>query len=327
MKRLFTAVSVIALASTALAVGAAPAGAAPKLPPEVRTDCDGDIPIVVGSDDAAQPDIYAAVTLAGVIGTDCIVLAGPRDRPMPSGHKTRLDAAEPGGWIVGGTAAVPAFKTAGRDMTRLAGVDRWHTARLVGAVAADPYGDIEELTRRTAPTSTTGTDTADPEPEVSASYACQPAEGEWYYVAPDGSHRNVTYGTRGNDRHDHPWGSNTGWDRTGVEDVRCEFVIRNRTGEKIRVAISAWMIDLAGDRMSTNWNSPNHGLWFGIDLQRTVKLSAGNNSDAQVHLAAWRTNGRLMATWCRFWRDEDLNRYPGIENSEPCELIGNGRAN
>ena len=106
---------------------------------------------MVGSDEAAQSDIYSAVTFAGVIGTTCIVLAGAHAEPMPAAQRARLDAADPGGWIVGGLAAVPAAKTAGRDMVRLAGQDRWHTARLVGAVAADPDGDIAELTARTAP--------------------------------------------------------------------------------------------------------------------------------------------------------------------------------
>ncbi len=59
------------------------------------------VPIVVGSDDAAQSDIYSAVTLAGVLDTSCIVLAGPRDGPMPAAQRARLDAAQAGGWIVG----------------------------------------------------------------------------------------------------------------------------------------------------------------------------------------------------------------------------------
>lgn len=59
------------------------------------------VPIVVGSDDAAQSDIYSAVTLAGVLDTSCIVLAGPRDGPMPAAQRARLDAAQAGDWIVG----------------------------------------------------------------------------------------------------------------------------------------------------------------------------------------------------------------------------------
>ena len=96
------------------------------------TDCTGDVPIVAASDDAAQSDLYSAVTLAGVIGTDCIVLAGARDEPMPTAQRTRLDAAAPGGFIVGGRTAVPDAKLASREMTRLAGADRWNTAQLVG---------------------------------------------------------------------------------------------------------------------------------------------------------------------------------------------------
>ena len=105
------------------------------LPPEAHGDCSGDTPIVAGSDAAAQSDIYSAVTLAGVIGTDCIVLAGARDEPMPADQRARLDDATSGGFVVGGPAAVPDAKVAGRRLARLAGTDRWHTARLVGEQA------------------------------------------------------------------------------------------------------------------------------------------------------------------------------------------------
>ena len=50
--------------------------------PWTESDCTGDIPVVVGSDAKAQSDIYSAVTLAGVLGTDCVILAGPRDGDM-----------------------------------------------------------------------------------------------------------------------------------------------------------------------------------------------------------------------------------------------------
>ncbi|WP_423915884.1 hypothetical protein [Candidatus Poriferisodalis sp.] len=96
------------------------------------TDCTGDVPIVAASDAAAQSDLYSAVTLTGVFGTDCIVLAGARDEPMPTEQQVRLNAAAGGGYIVGGRAAMPDTKVSGRDMTRLAGTDRWHTAQLVG---------------------------------------------------------------------------------------------------------------------------------------------------------------------------------------------------
>ena len=100
------------------------------------TDCTGDIPIVVASDAAAQSDLYSAVTLAGVIGTDCIVPAGDRDEAMPATQQSRLNAAAQGGYVVGGLAAVPSAKVAGRDMTRLAGADRWETAQFVGRLAS-----------------------------------------------------------------------------------------------------------------------------------------------------------------------------------------------
>lgn len=113
--------------------------------PEAEFDCSGEVPIVVATDAAAEADTYSAVTLAGVLDTRCIVDAGPRDAAMPTEQRTRLDRAQSGGWIVGGTAAVPPSKTAGRTMRRIGGADRWHTARLVGAVAADPDANIALL--------------------------------------------------------------------------------------------------------------------------------------------------------------------------------------
>ena len=75
--------------------------------PWIASDCSGATPMVVGSDAKAQSDIYSAVTLAGVIGTDCVVLAGPRDGDMADEQRARLDAAAAGGHVLGGTAAVP----------------------------------------------------------------------------------------------------------------------------------------------------------------------------------------------------------------------------
>ena len=111
-----------------------------RVPPaSVQSDCDSDTtPVVVATDLAAQSDIYSAVTLVGVLGDACIVLAGPRDEPMPADQQTRLDAAAAGGYVVGGLAAVPDAKVAGRTMARLGGADRWATALLVGEEAAEP---------------------------------------------------------------------------------------------------------------------------------------------------------------------------------------------
>ena len=117
--------------------------------PWIASDCAGDAPIVVGSDAAAQSDIYSAVTLAGVVGTDCVILAGPRDGAMPASQQARLDAAADGGFVLGGIAAVPTAKIAGRDMTRLGGATRWATAQLVGRRAS---GDATAGTRTAAET-------------------------------------------------------------------------------------------------------------------------------------------------------------------------------
>ena len=103
--------------------------------PWIASDCTGDVPIVVGSDAKAQSDIYSAITLAGVLGTDCVVLAGPRDGAMAANQRARLDTAAPGGYVLGGHAAVPAAKVTGRSLTRLGGADRWATSQLVGTEA------------------------------------------------------------------------------------------------------------------------------------------------------------------------------------------------
>ncbi|WP_419916854.1 RCC1 domain-containing protein [Candidatus Poriferisodalis sp.] len=127
---------------------ASPAGAHGQeavLPPPsyTETDCTDKVPIVVASDAPAQSDLYSAVTLAGVLDTRCVVLAGPRDEPMPEAQLARLEAAADGGFIVGGSAAVPDAKVADHALTRLAGTDRWHTARLAGAQALISAGGAD----------------------------------------------------------------------------------------------------------------------------------------------------------------------------------------
>ena len=157
-------------------VSATPAGAqtqdeAVVLPPSSYTDsdCAGRVPIVVASDGPAQSDLYSAVTLAGVLSTDCVVLAGPRGEPMPSEQLARLEAAAPDGFIVGGTAAVPDAKVAGHDLTRLAGTDRWHTARLVGAQAVTSAGGAARSVEASAGAEDPTTDCHGNEPILVAS--------------------------------------------------------------------------------------------------------------------------------------------------------------
>lgn len=116
------------------------------------SDCSGQVPIVVASDAAAQSDIYSAVTLAGVIGSDCVVLAGPRDAAIPAHQLKRFRQTTEPGYVVGGSHAVSSNKMRsldGRSMTRLAGGTRWDTALLVGEqarlTATDGGGGPEEL--------------------------------------------------------------------------------------------------------------------------------------------------------------------------------------
>ena len=155
----------VALAALLIITGllAAPAGAQESdvylvgAEPWTESDCVGDVPIVVGSDAKAQSDIYSAVTLAGVLGTDCVVLAGPREAAMPAAQRARLDAAAAGGYVLGGVAAVPEAKIAGRDMARLGGATRWATAQVIGneartlAGGAEPDSSAAPDTALTAP--------------------------------------------------------------------------------------------------------------------------------------------------------------------------------
>lgn len=145
---------VVVILTMAVALLAAPLAGAQVLPPDAYTasDCRGQTPIVVASDEAAQSDLYSALTLAAALSTTCVVLAGPRRSALPPQQRTRLRSAASGGWIVGGEAAVPGWKVAAYGLTRrLAGVDRWHTAVLVGLVANNPSIDIARATRETTP--------------------------------------------------------------------------------------------------------------------------------------------------------------------------------
>ena len=120
--------------------GASATANSPALPP--LDDCSGATPIVVASDLAAQSDIYSAVTLAGVLNAVdpdsrvCIVLAGHRGETMPPTQSANLNTAVDHGYVVGGTGAVVQAK-APRVYRRVAGSDRWATARAVGAVALE----------------------------------------------------------------------------------------------------------------------------------------------------------------------------------------------
>ena len=129
---------VVAAALVSPVFGIVPAGAhesAVELPPQATSSCVGDVPVVVASDSAAQSDIYSAVTLAGALNSDCVVLAGPRDEPFPADQRMRLEVTSVVGYVVGGEAAVPRSKLEGRQFRRVAGADRWETATAVGECA------------------------------------------------------------------------------------------------------------------------------------------------------------------------------------------------
>ncbi|WP_420438145.1 hypothetical protein [Candidatus Poriferisodalis sp.] len=126
--------------------------------PPWRTDCTAKPAVVAASDAAAQSDLYSAVTLAGALGTDCVVLAGNRsDTGLPAAQKARLDTAA-AVFVVGGLKAVPAAKLAGKDIAaRIAGADRWHTAADVGDRAGSLIATAARSSVRIAPPATTAT--------------------------------------------------------------------------------------------------------------------------------------------------------------------------
>ena len=115
---------------------AVPAAAA-DIPAPPTPDCAG-VSTAVLVDASSEPDLYAAYLLAGVVGTGCIVDAGERTGPLPESSAALL-AGTTTGYVVGGTAAVPASKlTAGATWRRAGGADRWATLDIIGRAAADP---------------------------------------------------------------------------------------------------------------------------------------------------------------------------------------------
>lgn len=102
--------------------------------------------------------MYSAVTLAGALGTECVILAGARRESFPSAELECLDVAGSGGYVVGGTAAVPTSKIAGRSLRRIAGSDRWETAQAVGAEVQRVLATLDDAARkRNAGTGKAGT--------------------------------------------------------------------------------------------------------------------------------------------------------------------------
>ncbi|WP_420608894.1 hypothetical protein [Candidatus Poriferisodalis sp.] len=142
--RTLAALLAAALAAATLTLAASPAAAQTVhgaylagAEPWTESDCAGQTAVVAASDAAAQSDLYSAVTLAGALGSRCVILAGARTEPIPTDQLLRLDAAAGTVHVVGGLAAVPAAKIAGYRIERIAGADRWATAANVGAAAAD----------------------------------------------------------------------------------------------------------------------------------------------------------------------------------------------
>ena len=124
-----------------------------------ESDCEGETPIVVASDSKAQADIYAAVMLAGVLETDCVILAGERNQAFPADQLQRFDNSEGAGFIVGGTSAIPETKSEqfdGREMTRITGETRWNTLANVGRTATGKELESVDTTQPEAEDNTNG---------------------------------------------------------------------------------------------------------------------------------------------------------------------------
>ena len=136
-RRLSAVVAAAALLPMMVSAGAAHASTGDVRWPSGMDVCAGATAVVAASDTAAQSDIYSAVTLAGVVGSHCLVDAGARGAPMPAVSKALLAAAKPDVYVVGGVAAVPDAKLHGHRVHRVGGADRFETARLVGALALD----------------------------------------------------------------------------------------------------------------------------------------------------------------------------------------------
>ncbi len=135
--------ALVAVTLMALVIGVPASGAQPRTDaftlgsePWIDSDCAGEVAVVAASDSRAQPDLYSAVTLAAALGTNCVILAGHRGESMPATQRARLTASIGTVYVVGGTAAVPSSKLAGRTVERVSGTDRWLTAAAIGERAA-----------------------------------------------------------------------------------------------------------------------------------------------------------------------------------------------
>lgn len=158
-KRLLVVVVVVVSVLAALSQPAGAHDPPVRTPPMSETgNCVGALPVVVASDAKAQSDMYSAVTLAGALGTSCVILAGARDEPFPAAELECLDAAASAGYVVGGAGAVPAAKITGRSLKRISGKDRWETAEAVGAEVQRVLATLDdEARKRNAGTGTAGT--------------------------------------------------------------------------------------------------------------------------------------------------------------------------
>jgi len=158
-RRLLGALCAMLTAAALLAVTAQPAAAesgGARWPADMKA-CAGATAVVVASDPAAQSDVYSAVTLAGVLDTSCLIDAGARAAAMPTASVALLDSAAESVYVVGGLAAVPDAKLHGRSIHRVAGADRWATARAAGAVAEQiAAGDTLAFASVSAPPAAAG---------------------------------------------------------------------------------------------------------------------------------------------------------------------------
>ncbi|WP_420622461.1 hypothetical protein [Candidatus Poriferisodalis sp.] len=79
--------------------------------------------------------------------------------------------------------------------------------------------------------------------------------------------------------------------------------------------------------LGTSCDVIDGGLWLGVGQQQSVNISAGTYDRNRDAASEWVSSGKRLHAWCRYWTDTSLVTYPGVEQSEPCEITGNERAN
>ena len=245
------------------------------------------------------PDVGVAAGLAATDSGTAALLYGSTGGLGPHEIAMLRDYQPARVVLVGGNAVLPtsiedtiADEAPGAEVTRIAGDDRRHTAALAArSVLGDPV-----------------------QAQVDASYACRrETSHSFYQINSDG--RAVR------------WDSVSGLGDV-YQEARCEWSLRNLSGSPVRVVLTVSLRD-AGDNYipGTTYDVADGGLWLGVGQQQSVNISAGTYDHNRDAASGWISSGKHLSAWCRYWTDTHLVTYPGVEQSEPCNVTGNGRAN